>query len=123
MILEAMTRQGWQVLRGLPTSYGSVACLLSGPGGAFAVEARTQPGRGRVSTVPTAWLRQAASQAEAAERWLGAEVVPLLVLRHAELDHSGAERDGVVVVAASELARVLRSTGRAHADRDHHVAA
>ncbi|HZO35688.1 MAG TPA: hypothetical protein VFB41_02315 [Solirubrobacteraceae bacterium] len=113
MILEAMSREGWQVLRGLPTTYGSVACLLTGPGGAFAVEARTQPGLGRLATVPAAWLRQASAQAEAAERWLGSSVTPLLVLRHAELDRSGAERDGVTVVTANDLPRYLRTAARA----------
>lgn len=113
MILEAMAREGWQVLRDLPTSYGAVACLLSGPGGAFAVEARTQPGRGRLATVPSAWLRQAAAQAEAAELWLGSSVTPLLVLRNAELDRSGDERHGVVIVAASDLPRFLRTSARA----------
>jgi hypothetical protein len=112
MIIEAMARDGWQVLRDLPTAYGAVACLLTGPGGAFALEARTQPGRGRIATVPSAWLRQAAAQAQVAERWLGSEVVPLLVLRRAELDRSGAERSGVKVVAAADLPRFLRSAGR-----------
>jgi len=114
MILEAMTREGWQILRGLPTSYGAVACLLTGPGGAFAVEARTQPGYGRLATVPGAWLHQASSQAEAAERWLGSAVAPLLVLRHAELDRSGEDREGVIVVAANDLPRYLRSAARAY---------
>jgi hypothetical protein len=112
MILEAMTREGWQILRSLPTRYGAVACLLTGPGGAFAVEARTQPGRARLATVPSAWLRQASAQAETAERWLGSSVAPLLVLRHAELDHSGGDRDGVTVVAANDLPRFLRSSAR-----------
>lgn len=113
MILEAMGREGWRVLRDLPTPHGAVACLLSGLGGAFAVEARTQPGRGRVATVPAAWLRQASAQADAAQGWLGTEVAPLLVLRNAVLDASGSERDGVVVVAASDLARFLRTSARA----------
>src|SRR4051812_47659890 len=96
MILEAMAPEGWDVLRSLPTSHGAVSCLLTGPSGPFALEARTQPGYGRVATVPRAWLRQAAAQAETAERWLGSEVAPLLVLRNAVLDSSGATRDGVI---------------------------
>ena len=129
MILEAMSREGWQLLRGLPSpgrtppglrpwrvaGRNAVACLLTGPGGAFAVEARTQPGRGKLATVPRAWLEQASAQAEAAERWLGASVAPLLVLRHAELDFSGGERNGVTVVAATDVPRFLRSTARASA--------
>src|SRR3712207_3179014 len=87
-VLESLAREGWQVLRTLPEGRHAPICLLTGPGGAFAVEARTPPGIGRIANVPSAWLRQAALGPRAAGSWLGIEVAPLLVLRNAGLDSS-----------------------------------
>jgi len=115
VILDAMVLEGWEVLDALDTGAGSVDHLVTGPGGAFAVHARSQPGDASIAHAPEAWMREAAAQASAASAWLGVPVVPLLVLRHASPDRPYAERRGVTIVAACGLAAHLRAAARSGA--------
>jgi hypothetical protein len=110
--LASLEREGWAVLGGLDTGRGVVDHLVTGPGGAFALTVRSQPGEGSAAHPPRAWLRAAREQAAIAAGWLGADVTGVLVLCRAEAERRAVVREGVTVIEARSLAAHLRGVAR-----------
>jgi hypothetical protein len=121
-LLGPLERQGWVVLHDLavPGSRANLDHLAIGPGGVFAVDSKQYRGRlqldpsgrlwhGRYPLTPT--LRAASFEADQAARVLpdpGVAVVPVVAVHGAQLPWGKVVMDGVPVVAARRLPRMLR---------------
>lgn len=107
-LLEALAREGWQVIHDASFGRGDVDHVVIGPPGAFTVETKSHPGPIVVGRVHGALLRQAHAQRELLERAAGVPVEPLIVYSRAWVDRPLAQRKGVRVLPARMLLRYLR---------------
>jgi Nuclease-related domain len=121
-LLEPLERQGWAVLHDLavPRSRANLDHLVIGPGGVFAIDSKQYRGRlhldqsgrlwhGRYPLAPV--LRAVTFEADQAALVLtdpDVVVVPILAVHGTQVPWGKVVADGVPVVAARRLPRMLR---------------
>jgi hypothetical protein len=101
-VLAQKEAEGWRALHDVSFGRGNIDHIVVGPGGVFAIETKSHPGRIAVDRVEPGMLRQAYAEAKALERVIGQPVVPLLVFSRAYVDRP-RKRNGVVVLPARML--------------------
>jgi hypothetical protein len=121
-LLGPLERQGWAVLHDLavPASQANIDHLAIGPGGVFAIDSKQYRGRLRLDSSGRLWhgryplaptVRAASFEADQAARVLpdpGVAVVPVVAVHGAQVPWGKVVMDGVPVVAARRLPRMLR---------------
>jgi hypothetical protein len=105
-VLESL--DGWRVLHDVSLGRGNIDHVLIGPGGIFAVETKSHPGRIRADRVDDAMLRQAYAELKLLERVTQRPVDALLVFSRAYLTPAVSRRRGVVILPARMLAGHLQ---------------
>jgi hypothetical protein len=121
-LLDPLERHGWAILHDLavPSSQANLDHLAIGPGGVFVIDSKQYSGRlqldssgrlwhGRYPLAPT--LRAVSFEADQAAQVLpdpGVAVVPIVAVHGAQVPWGKVVTDGVPVVAARHLPRMLR---------------
>jgi hypothetical protein len=121
-LLSPLERQGWAVLHDLavPGSQANIDHLVIGPGGVFVIDSKQYRGRlqldgsgrlwhGRYPLAPT--LQAVSFEADQAAQVLpdpGVAVVPIVAVHGAQVPWSKVVVEGVPVVSARRLPRMLR---------------
>jgi hypothetical protein len=123
LLLAGLERQGWAVLHDLavPGSRANLDHLVIGPGGVFVIDSKQYHGRlgldpsgrlchGRYALAPT--LRTVSFEADQAAQVLtdpDVVVVPIVAVHGAQVPWGKVVMDGVPVVPAQRLPRLLRA--------------
>jgi hypothetical protein len=121
-LLAALERQGWAVLHDLavPGSAANIDHLVIGPGGVFVVDSKQYRGRLQLDGSGRLWhgrypmagaLRSVSFEADQAAQVLidpGVVVVPVMAVHGAQVPWGKVITDGVPVVSARLLPRMLR---------------
>jgi hypothetical protein len=121
-LLDPLERHGWAILHDLavPSSQANLDHLAIGPGGVFVIDSKQYSGRlqldssgrlwhGRYPLAPT--LRAVSFEADQAAQVLpdpGVAVVPIVAVHGAQVPWGKVVTDGVPVVSARRLPRMLR---------------
>jgi hypothetical protein len=121
-LLDPLERHGWAILHDLavPSSRANLGHLAIGPGGVFVIDSKQYSGRlqldssgrlwhGRYPLAPT--LRAVSFEADQAAQVLpdpGVAVVPIVAVHGAQVPWGRVVIQGVPVVAARRLPRMLR---------------
>jgi hypothetical protein len=120
-LLGSLERQGWAVLHDLavPASRANLDHLVIGPGGVFAVDSKQYRGRLQLDASGRLWhghyplaptVRAASFEADQAAQVLADPqvVVPVVAVHGAQVPWGKVVMDGVPVVPARRLPRMLR---------------
>jgi hypothetical protein len=121
-LLAPLERQGWAVLHDLaiPSSRANVDHLVIGPGGVFVIDSKQYRGRLQLDPSGRLWhgrhalapaLRAVSFEADQAAQVLpdpGVAVVPIVAVHGAQVPWGKVVTDGVPVLAARHLPRMLR---------------
>jgi hypothetical protein len=103
-ILEELSSEGWHVLHDVSFGRGNIDHAVVGPGGVFAIETKSHPGRRSVDRIDPKMLAQAYAEKKTLETVTGIEVQPLLVFSRAYLiERMPAKRQGVTILPARML--------------------
>jgi len=103
-VLAGLEANGWLALHDVSLGRGNVDDVLIGPGGVFAIETKSRPGKLDVDRIDPRMLRQAYAEKKLIERITGLETQPLLVFSRAWLIGSlPARRNGVTILPARML--------------------
>lgn len=107
-ILAGLSAQGWHVTHDFTLGRGNIDHVLVGPGGLFAVETKSHPGRYSIDRLDPKMLKQAYAEKKLLETISGAKARALLVFSGAWLiDAVPAQRRGVTVLPARQLEEFL----------------
>lgn len=103
-VLAGLESEGWLALHDVSLGRGNVDHVLVGPGGIFAIETKSHPGKIGVDRVDPHMLKQAYAERKLIERITGLETEALLVFSRAWLIGSvPARRNGVTILPARML--------------------
>jgi Nuclease-related domain len=118
-LLDPLERHGWAILHDLavPGSRANIDHLAIGPGGVFMIDSKQYSGRLQLDSSGRLWhgcyplaptLRAVSFEADQALPDPGVAVVPIVAVHGAQVPWGKVVTDGVPVVAARRLPRMLR---------------
>jgi hypothetical protein len=103
-LLDGLVDHGWRPLHDVSLGRGNIDHILIGPGGLFAIETKSHPGRINVARIDPAMLKQAYAERKTLERLTGMKADALLVFSRAYLVPAVSRQRGVLVLPARMLA-------------------